>query len=79
MKILEDVASELARTVFDAERKTGDERISEDVSKALGDSSTTLQETYLASIRYLRAQARAEGIVRDAYRKAKAAAVKNDG
>lgn len=51
MGVLEDLADKLAKETLELSAETGDNDIFEQVSKVVGATSTTLQETYLTSIR----------------------------
>ena len=63
MGLLERLTEDLARDALDLAEQTGNEGIVDDVSKALGDTSTTMQEAYLTAIRYFRAEARGRAVV----------------
>jgi len=63
MALLEDIARKLAEDTFAQAVANGDEALIEDVSKAVGATSNTLQEAFLTAIRYLRADARARELL----------------
>ncbi len=63
MGVLEDLADELARETLEGAAKVGLDQhetddLVKDVAKSLGASSTTLEETYLTSIRIRLAERR---------------------
>jgi hypothetical protein len=58
MESLDSLADTLARDALAAETETGDDRIVDEVGRALGQLSPTMQEAYLTSIRMRRAAAR---------------------
>lgn len=51
MGVVEDLADELARDAIAAAKRLGDPGLIEQVSKTLGDTSTTTQEAYLTAVR----------------------------
>ncbi|SDI19887.1 hypothetical protein [Aliiruegeria lutimaris] len=59
MGVLEDLADALARDAIDASEKLGNEDIITQVAKQLGATSTTMEETYLTSIRIRLSERRA--------------------
>ncbi|WGH78814.1 hypothetical protein [Jannaschia ovalis] len=59
MGIAEDLADELAEDVIAHVEKTGDEDIIRIMAQSLGDSSQTLQEAFITSVRVQRAALRA--------------------
>lgn len=63
MGLLEDKGEELARKAFEAELKFGDPTIPDEIGKAVGATSTTLQESYLTALRILRAARRGEALL----------------
>lgn len=58
MGVLEDLADKLAEETMELSAELGDDEIFEEISKIIGATSTTLQETYLTSIRLRTAAAR---------------------
>ncbi len=58
MDQLDSLADTLARDALAAEAETGDDRIVDEVGRALGQLSPTMQETYMTSVRMRRAAAR---------------------
>lgn len=68
MDILTQVADKLAQEVLEVERETGDEDLVEAVKKAIGASSTTLEEAYMTAVRVRRAEARARTLLDDVRR-----------
>lgn len=58
MGVLEDLADELARDALDAGDTLGEDEFFREVAKVLGASSTTLEETFLTSIRIRLAERR---------------------
>ena len=63
MPLLEDLAEQLARDALAQAEEKGDEKLVDDVAKALGASSTTMQQTYLTAIRFYRAEARGRSLL----------------
>ena len=63
MALLEEMGEKLARKAIEAETRFGDPTIPEEVSKAIGSTSTTLQEAYLTALRIVRAANRAERLL----------------
>lgn len=58
MGVLEDLGDELARDALDAGDTMGEDEYYREVAKVLGASSTTLEETFLTSIRIRLAERR---------------------
>lgn len=58
MGVLEDLADELARDALDAGETLKQDEFYREVAKVLGASSTTLEETFLTSIRIRLAERR---------------------
>ncbi|SPF80679.1 hypothetical protein [Pseudoprimorskyibacter insulae] len=83
MGVLEDLADGLAADTMKAMAKLGDERLYEEVAKALGASSTTLEEAFLTSMRFRLAERRGrkflENKVREALKAQKAEKAADDG
>lgn len=65
MDSLDSLADTLARDALTAETETGDDRIVDEVGRALGQLSPTMQESYLTSIRMRRAAARGRARLND--------------
>lgn len=65
MGVTEDMANTLALEVLAAIEKSGDSALVDNIGKALGDSSQTLQEAFLTSVRVHRAERRARGILNE--------------
>ena len=65
MSMLEDLANKLARDALAAEARSGNEEIVDEVSKTLGDTSSTMQEAYLTAIRIFRAEARGREVLEE--------------
>ncbi|MGB3406115.1 MAG: hypothetical protein WBA67_01335 [Jannaschia sp.] len=63
MGIAEDLADKLAANVIKHVEATGDEDIITIMSQALGDSSQTLQEAFVTSVRVQRAAIRANRLL----------------
>jgi limonene-1,2-epoxide hydrolase len=55
---LDTLADRLARDALAAEAETGDDRIVDEVGRALGQLSPSMQEIYMTSVRMRRAAAR---------------------
>ncbi|CTQ50456.1 hypothetical protein [Jannaschia donghaensis] len=60
MALADDLANKLAAKVIAHVEKTGDEDIIKIMSQSLGDSSQTLQEAFITSVRVQRAAIRAD-------------------
>ncbi|SDY92192.1 hypothetical protein SAMN05444004_104106 [Jannaschia faecimaris] len=60
MSLADDLANKLAAKVIAHVEKTGDEDIIKIMSQSLGDSSQTLQEAFITSVRVQRAAIRAD-------------------
>lgn len=63
MAIAEDLADKLAARVIAHVEKTGDEEMIAVMSTPLGDSSQTLQEAFITSVRVQRAAIRADRLL----------------
>lgn len=63
MRILDDLTEALAKDVFEIEKSQGNLDLAGEVSSALGDSSTTMQEQFLGAMRYLRCDDRARALI----------------
>lgn len=70
MGVLEDLADALARDTLDAAEKLGDEDLVTEVAKQLGATSTTMEETYLTSIRIRSSERRARRFLESKLRNA---------
>lgn len=71
--ILERMADDLARDVLAAQDELGDDRFWERIAKMLADSSPTLQDMFLLSIRTRLADRRARAFVEKSLETARAA------
>ncbi len=71
MGVLEDLADRLAKDALDASEELNDEGILTEVAKQLGATSTTMEETYLTSIRIRLSERRARRFLESTLRKAK--------
>lgn len=60
MALADDLADKLAARVIAHVEKTGDEEIIKIMSNSIGDSSQTLQEAFVTSVRVQRAAIRAD-------------------
>ncbi|CTQ32951.1 hypothetical protein [Jannaschia rubra] len=80
MSLADDLANKLAARVIAHVEKTGDDDMIAVMARALGDSSQTLQEAFVTSVRVQRAAIRAERLLRDriAEFEAKKRTVKSD-
>lgn len=58
MGVIEDLGDELAKDALAASTDNPDDPLVDDISKAVGALSTTLQEAYLTAIRIRRAEQR---------------------
>ena len=63
MSLLDELGDNLARKAIAAEEKYGDPTIPDEISKAIGATSTTLQEAYNTAVRIHRAARRAERLL----------------
>ena len=64
MSLADDLANKLAARVIAHVEKTGDEDIITIMGQALGDSSQTLQEAFITSVRVQRAALRADRLLK---------------
>ncbi|MEO1640019.1 MAG: hypothetical protein AAFU41_12335 [Pseudomonadota bacterium] len=60
---VEKVAGELAELALADEKRTGDEKIVNEISEIVGSSSQTLQEAFLTAVRVRRAERRARNLL----------------
>lgn len=60
MSLADDLANDLAARVIAYVEESGDEEIIKTLSQAMGDSSQTLQEAFITSVRVQRAAIRAQ-------------------
>lgn len=74
MGVLEDIADKLAKDTMDLVAKTGDEMLVGEMTKAIGATSTTLEEAYLTAIRIRSAESRARTLLQKKTRQAQTAA-----
>jgi hypothetical protein len=65
MSLLEEMGDRIARKAIEAEVRFDDPTIPDDIGKAIGATSTTLQEAYLTALRVHRAANRAERLLDD--------------
>ncbi len=72
MSFVEDLADDLARDTLAAGLEIGDERLYEDVSKAIAVLSPTLQEAFMTSIRIRLAEQRGRHALELRVKKARA-------
>lgn len=63
MSLLEEKGRDLAERAFAAELRFGDPSIPDEIGKAIGATSTTLQESYLTALRVIRAAKRGEDLL----------------
>jgi len=66
MAELDDIAFSLAEDVIAAMEETGDDRLFDQASKLVADSSSTLHEAFITAVRVLRAERRARELVAQA-------------
>ena len=69
MGVLEDLADALAKDAIDASEKLGSDDIITAVAKQLGATSTTMEETYLTSIRIRLSERRARRFLEEQLKK----------
>ena len=69
MSLADDLANKLAADVIKHVEKTGDEDIISIMAQSLGDSSQTLQEAFITSVRVQRAAIRANRMLAERARK----------
>jgi len=65
MSILEDLADALARDAIESAERLGDDRLIDEMSKAIGESSPTTQEAFVTAVRIRRALGRGRGIMEE--------------
>jgi len=58
MPLLEDLADALAREALEAAERLDDDRLIDEMSKAIGESSPTSQEAFMTAVRIRRALGR---------------------
>ena len=63
MASLDEIADKLAREAVAAEELLTDTTLVTDMAKMIGDSSTTLQEAFMTSVRVRRAEKRARAMM----------------
>ncbi|ARC88494.1 hypothetical protein [Rhodovulum sp. MB263] len=63
MSALEDLADQLARDALDAAVRLGDDRLIEEISKAVGASSPVAQEAFVSAVRIRQALARGRAVM----------------
>ena len=72
MQFVEDIALDLAKKAIAVSKELDDETVIDKVAEALGASSQLAEENFMTSVRVLRAEARARGMLKDMARKAAA-------
>lgn len=72
MRMIEDMADELARDVIKAIEVTGDEELASAITKVLGASSQTAEEAFLTAFRVRRANMAARALLMERLRRFKA-------
>ncbi len=63
MAVMDDICDDLAMKALDLEEKTGDEDSIKKIAASLGNSSPTMEETFLTAIRIRRAERRARSLL----------------
>ncbi len=63
MALLDDLADELSAAVVEAQKTVTDDTLVDQVAKALGDTSATLQEAFLTSMRVRTAARRGHEVI----------------
>lgn len=63
MAVMDDICDDLAIKALDLEEKTGDEDGIKKIAAGLGNSSPTMQETFLTAVRIRRAERRARALL----------------
>lgn len=63
MPLLEDLSDALAREALEAEKRLDDERLVDEMSKAIGESSPTTQEAFMTAVRIRRALGRGRNLM----------------
>ncbi len=63
MGVMEDVTDDLAQLALKLEEQTGDEKVINKIADALGNSSPTMEETFLTAVRIRRAERRARAVI----------------
>ncbi len=65
MAVMDDICDDLAMKALDLEEKTGDEDSIMKIAASLGNSSPTMEETFLTAVRIRRAERRARALLAD--------------
>jgi hypothetical protein len=63
MSILDDLADSLAREALEAAERLRDDRLIDEMSKAIGESSPTTQEAFITAVRIRRALGRGRAVL----------------
>ncbi|BAQ69552.1 hypothetical protein NHU_02401 [Rhodovulum sulfidophilum] len=63
MSAIDDLADQLARDALDAAARLGDDRLIDDISKAIGASSPISQEAFVSAVRIRQALARGRAVM----------------
>ncbi|MDT0682913.1 hypothetical protein RM543_09460 [Roseicyclus sp. F158] len=63
MGITEDIADGLAKDAIEAADRLGDDRVIDEVSRTLSNTSQTTQEAFLTAVRVRLAERRARGVL----------------
>ncbi|MEL6168270.1 MAG: hypothetical protein AAFR35_06240 [Pseudomonadota bacterium] len=63
MALVDTLAEALAKDALDLSEKLDDERLPDEVGKAIGASSPSFEEVYLTAIRLMRAERRARQVL----------------
>ncbi|GAA0303731.1 hypothetical protein [Rhodovulum strictum] len=63
MAILDDLADALAREALELAEELDDERLIDEMSKAIGESSPTTQEAFMTAVRIRRALGRGRAVM----------------
>jgi hypothetical protein len=63
MSILDDLADALAREALETAERLQDDRLVDEMSKAIGESSPTTQEAFITAVRIRRALGRGRAVL----------------
>ncbi len=74
MGVVEDLADALARDAIEAAERLGDDRLVEDMARAIGAGSTTAEEAFLTAVRIRLAIARGRRFLEERDARAKGTA-----
>jgi len=70
MQFVEDISLDLAKKAIAVSKELDDDTVIDKVANALGASSQLAEESFMTSVRVLKAEARARALLKDFARKA---------